>query len=111
MRDATGNTRHRRISCAASSGKQTSSMREALSTLIAARSRAKTPQMFANVEWAAGVHRAAEEALKPWTALSCKPSCFTVDHASACFSSHATGFQLGAAVSAAVPSGSSMKDT
>jgi hypothetical protein len=72
-------------------------------TLVAARSRAKPPQMFANVEWAAGVHRAAEEALKPWTALSCKPSCFTVDHSSACFSSHATGFQLGAAVSAEVP--------
>jgi hypothetical protein len=37
MRDATGNTRHCRISCAASSGKQTSSMREALSSTTSAK--------------------------------------------------------------------------
>jgi hypothetical protein len=39
-------------------------------TLLAARSRAKNIQMKANVAGAAGVHSAAEEALKPLTALS-----------------------------------------
>jgi len=38
MRDATGDTRHRRISCAASSGQRaTSSMREALSSTPSAQ--------------------------------------------------------------------------